>query len=306
MLYTLYYYIRDSRKLYILINSSFFWVLIITSILIPDYLLFDESVTTQRAIFSTGDNFLMINKGLSSWRILVDLSVFLFVFSSILLIIRNNKNLKRYDRLTLCFGVLLIFCAGIFDQLIDLDIMRTTYLIPFSGFVNYLLLSALPFVAVHRQLFFKEDAFEQEKKLQSLINKSELIVVKLNRMGQVEFLSPYFYKITGFRPDEVIGKDWFEFCIPPEETFNVQGTFVELLSYEFHPQYLNPILTKEDSQIMIKWFNVRTVDVSGQITGSISIGVDVSDDIKERESMKRKLKEAEDLIIELNEKIEKL
>jgi len=115
----------------------------------------------------------------------------------------------------------------------------------------------------------------------------------------VEFINPYFYRLTGFKPEEVIGKDWFEFFIPPKEHYQMQGAFLELLHTENHPRHINPILTKDHKQIMINWFNVRTQDQSGTITGSLSIGVDISEHVEENRSLKQKLRDAEKLIEKL-------
>jgi PAS domain S-box-containing protein len=162
----------------------------------------------------------------------------------------------------------------------------------------------IPFIIFIRSTITQQNFILQEKRWQNLINQAELIVVDLNRMGVVESINPYFYTLTGFSEEEVVGKDWFEFFIPPKEYYNVQGAFVEILAYEFHPYYENLIFTKNKEEKMIRWYNVRTRDKSGTITGSLSIGVDISDDIKEKEAIRRKLKEAENLIIMLNEKIE--
>ncbi|MCK7460848.1 MAG: PAS domain-containing protein [Sphingobacterium sp.] len=125
------------------------------------------------------------------------------------------------------------------------------------------------------------------------------MVVGLNRMGHVEFVNPFFFELTGYKEDEVIGKDWFEFFIPPKEYYNVQGAFIEILTYEFHPDYLNPILTKNKEEKMIRWFNVRTTTQQGKISGSLSIGIDMTRDTLEKESLLKKLKEAEHLITKL-------
>jgi PAS domain S-box-containing protein len=304
MLGALYHLLSDGRRLYIFINSIFFWLIIAVAIFMPDYVLFGESASTYRHYLPGGDSLLMIDKGFSNWRLLLDISILVFAISSFLLLLRNLESVSFRTTVTLFAGAGLLLLAGLFDQMVDMGQIESTYVLPFAGFAFYLVLIFYPLGLILKQLMGHETVIERGRKWEYLVNHSELIVVGLNRMGQVEFLSPYFYELTGYKEDEVIGKDWFEFVIPPQEYYNVQGAFVEILSYEFHPHYLNPILKKNKEERMIRWFNVRTRDMSGQITGSLSIGVDVSDDIKEKESMKRKLEEAENLIMQLNEKIE--
>jgi hypothetical protein len=82
----------------------------------------------------------------------------------------------------------------------------------------------------------------------------------------------------------------------------MQGAFVEILEFEFHPRYLNLILTKDKKEKMIKWFNVRTRNKLGNITGSLSIGIDMTEHIDEINALSEKIKEAERLIAKLSKK----
>ena len=305
MLGVIFYLLQDGRKLYILLNSSLFFLLIIFSLFVPDYVLYGETGITRRFYLPSGDSILMINNGFTLWRAMIDLVIALFAVSAFLLIKRKLFYINLLTRIILFSGIGAVVISGLYDHAIDVGQFKSVYVLPFAGFAFYLVLSMIPFINFVKVVSSHLDMIEKEKKWQKLINTTDLLVVGLNRMGQVEFLSPYFYKLTGYSEEEVMGKDWFEFVIPPQEYYNVQGAFVEILAYEFHPHYTNPILTKNREERMIRWFNIRTRDHAGIITGSLSIGVDVSEDIKEKESVKRKLKQAEDLIILLNEKIEK-
>jgi PAS domain S-box-containing protein len=272
---------------------------------VPDYVLFGETGTARRYYLSSGDSILMLNSGFTLWRAMIDLVIALFAVSAFLLIKHKLNYLNLISRISLLTGIGVIVLAGLLDQAIDLGIIESPYLLPFAGFVLYLALSFIPFINFINIVSTNFEIIEKDKKWQKLINNTDILVVGLNRMGQIEYLSPYFYKLTGYSEEDVMGKDWFEFVIPPKESYNVQGTFIEVLAYEFHPHYTNPIMTKSKEERMIRWFNIRTRDKSGIITGSLSIGVDISEDIKEKESIRKKLTEAENLIILLNEKIEK-
>jgi PAS domain S-box-containing protein len=302
LLGVIYHIANDDRKLYIFINSSIFWVLILISLIIPDHFLFGEHASIHRHSQTAEDSFLMISKGFTTWRAFIDITIQLFIASSVLIIARKLDSIKLATAVPLYFGLGFLIFGGLYDQLIDLGYFHSGYLLQYSGFALYMILSFFPFYSFVKALSYNEAIAERDKKWQSLVQNTELIVVGLNRMGQVEFLSPYFFEITGFKREEVIGKDWFEFLIPPDEYFNVQGAFVELLAYEFHPHYVNPILTKDKEKRMIRWFNVRTRDQEGIITGSLSIGVDISEDIKEKETIRKRLQEAENFMEILHDK----
>lgn len=305
MLGVIFYIINNGKKLNNLLISAIFLVLLVFSFSAPDYVLFGESALPHRYYLPSGDSILVMNTGLTAWRAIVDLTIILFSVSAFLLIARNPDNINIKTRTSLYAGISLVILAGLFDQLVDLGLLQAAYVLPVAGFILYMILCFIPIINFLKNFNAQQSFIEREKKWQRLFNHTDLLVVTLNRMGQVESLSPYFYELTGYKKEEVIGKDWFEFIIPPKEYYNVQGAFVEVLSYESHPHYMNPILTKNKEERMIRWFNVRTRGNDGIITGSLSIGVDVSDDIKEKESIRKKLLEAENLIIELNEKIDR-
>jgi PAS domain S-box-containing protein len=244
----------------------------------------------------------LIGNGFTYWRAIKDLTILVLVISAFLVLFKKLNDVSFRTIAWLFGGVGIVLFAAVFDQCIDLGQIQSVYMLPFAIFTFYIFLIFIPFNMFIRETITLQNIVLQEKRWQNLINQADLIVVDLNRMGVVESINPFFYTLTGFSEEEVIGKDWFEFFIPPKEYYNVQGTFVEVLESEFHPQYLNPILTKNKEEKMIRWFNIRTHDQHGKIKGSLSIGVDVSEETKEKKNLLKKLNEAEKLIKELNKK----
>jgi len=302
MLGALYHILKDNRKVYILINASIFWLLILISFIVPDNVLFGDNPSVFRLSLSKGDELLMIDTGFTWWRALMDLTLLVFAISSFLLLLKRLDFISFRTTVILFAGIGFVIMAAIWDQFVDLGQIQETYMLPFAIFLLYIILIFIPFVFFIKEIFNQQNIIEQEKKWRNLINEAEIIVVGLNRMGHVEFVNPYFFELTGFSKEEVMGKDWFEFFIPPSDNYKVQGAFVEILAYEFHPHYLNPILTKHKGQKMIRWYNVRNLDAAGKITGSLSVGIDMTEDSKEKQLLLKKLKEAENLISRLNEK----
>ena len=278
MLGIIFYFVKAQKKLDILLNASIFILFMIFSLIVPDHLLFGENVTISSHLLPYGDSIFLLDNEESIWRIMMDITMLVFVISAFVILVRKLHSVSNRTAFFLFASLGLVLLATVIDRLIDLQIIYYAYMIPFALFILYLVLLFLPFKV------FVQEATEQEKqrrqgdKWRYMVHELKVIVVELNRMGHVEFANPYFFKLSGYSPDEVLGKDWFEFFIPPEEFYNVQGAFIEVLEYEFHPNYFNPILTKEKKEIMVHWFNVRTRDDEGEITGSLSIGVDVSNE----------------------------
>jgi PAS domain S-box-containing protein len=296
MLGVIYYLMKEDRKIFLFIIIVIFGLFILVCLFIPDTILFGENAASRRMSLLNGDSILMITTGLTIWRVLNDLTILLLVFSASLIIIKRMGNISTWTIVILFSGLGIIMLAALFDHLVDHGDISSIYMFPFALFTLYIILILLPYDDILKEISDRQNIIQQEIKWCQLIKEAEVIVVHLDRMGHVLYINPYFYKLTGFHEDEVLGKDWFEFFIPSKDHYKVQGAFVEILNSEFHPHYLNPILTVNKEEKMISWFNVRSRNHLGNITGSLSIGVDVTYETTEKENLFKKLAEAESLI----------
>ncbi len=294
--------LKNQKQFKSLISLVILGTLMFISLSLPDHVLFGAGASVTQHTLPLGDLVLVPGKGFTLWRALKDISILLFVIFSFLILMSKLNEVSFSTVATLFAGLGIILLAAVHDQLIDLGYFRSFYIQPFALFAYYLVLSFTPMVIFLDESNRRKLLLSQEKKMQDMVFQVDLIVVSLNRMGIIEQVNPFFCKLTGYNEEEVIGKDWFEFLIPPKEYYNVQGAFVEILEYEFHPQFLNPVLTKNKEEIMIRWFNVRTLSQEGKITGSLSIGVDINDDYKEKADLINRVKVAEDLVKRMKDK----
>jgi PAS domain S-box-containing protein len=289
----------EKKKIIALPGMIILFLLFILSLVLPVDILFGEEKGLYVMISFTGERFLMPALGFTLGRIMTDLAIAVyFILSSVLLI----RNLDKFDNkfliLITCSLFIVALCA-IFDHLVDLGMVNYFYILPLGLTFNYMTVALLPVSELVIDVFRKLNQLDQDKKLRTLINQANLIVVVLDRMGHVDFINPYFLQLSGYRENEVLGKDWFEFFVPQEQHYEVQSAFIEILEYDFHPYFRNPIITKYHDKRQIDWYNVRLRGADGQVTGSISVGVDVTDELLECDELKRKLSEAEALIEQL-------
>jgi PAS domain S-box-containing protein len=295
----IFHILKDTRKLFIFIQVLLIGLLMILCLILPDYLLFGSHEVIHFHDLSSGINDPLISKGFTWWRGIADITVLLFTFSNIMLLAKKIKTNQYKKIIVFYIGTGLILFASIYDQLVDLGLLKSIYILPFAIFLYYMVLNFVPFLYLLEEVAENNMISQQEKKWKNFVYQADVIVVGLNRMGHVEFINPFFLKLAGYREDEVIDRDWFEFFIPPKDAMNVQGAFIEALASDFHPYYENPILTKSKEEIMIRWFNVRTRDQNSNITGSLSIGVDMTEDLHEKIDLINKLKAAQNLINKL-------
>ena len=105
-----------------------------------------------------------------------------------------------------------------------------------------------------------------------LVERLPMIAVGLDRHGNVTYANPYFYSLSGFTPEQVLGEHWFERFVPEADRVDVSTAFVEILSNEFHPTYQNPIVDADGKEHLVRWFNVRLTTPDGEIAGTFSLG----------------------------------
>jgi len=91
MLGTLYHLLQVKQKIYILFNATIFIFLILLSIFTPDEYLFGDNASIRQISLHYGGEIRMIDTGLTLWRILMDLTILVFVVSFILLMVKNVR-----------------------------------------------------------------------------------------------------------------------------------------------------------------------------------------------------------------------
>jgi PAS domain S-box-containing protein len=124
---------------------------------------------------------------------------------------------------------------------------------------------------------------EADRRWRYLLDNVRLVVVGLNQRGEVDYINSYCLELTGYRAEEVIGHPWFETFLPQSQRQAVRKVFEEILDQEFHAHYQNPIVTKGGEERMIAWNNTQLRNSKGEVTGTMSIG----EDITERSALER-------------------
>ena len=106
-------------------------------------------------------------------------------------------------------------------------------------------------------------------------------------------------RIFGWRREEVIGKNFYDFLIPESAESKVRQIVEKLKAGELPSYSINENLTKDGSIIKCEWHNTVLKDKQGKITTVISMAQDVT----ERERMKERLQKEHNLLQTLMDNI---
>ncbi len=114
---------------------------------------------------------------------------------------------------------------------------------------------------------------------QQYLDVAGVIMVVLDKDGNIRFLNRKGYAVLGYDDGELIGKNWFDACVPQRIRDEVKSVFGELIAGKVASAeyYDNPVITKSGEERIIAWHNAVLTDDSGAIVGTLSSALDITD-----------------------------
>jgi len=163
-------------------------------------------------------------------------------------------------------------------------------------------------VEILRDITERKKAEEKLKDETENVNKylgiAGVVILTLDIEGNITVLNKKGYKLLQYEEGELIGKNWFETCIPIHNRKEVYGVFESLMRNELElvEFYENSILTKSGEEKIIAWKNTLIHDDNGKIIGTLSSG----EDITERKKAEHKALRQASIIKAINKVFEKV
>jgi len=136
----------------------------------------------------------------------------------------------------------------------------------------------MPHALLFKELNDSERALEVERDFaEGLIETAQLIVLVLDTQGRILRFNHYMEELSGYRSEDVVGKDWITTFLPPRDHDAIRRKFVAAFSDEPTRGNVNSIVTRGGEERLIEWFDRSFRDKEGMIAGLISIGTDVTE-----------------------------
>jgi PAS domain S-box-containing protein len=129
-----------------------------------------------------------------------------------------------------------------------------------------------------------EELLRKEKEFaDGLIHIAHAIILVLDTHGRIAMINPYVEEISGYRTEEVRGKDWFETFLPESNRQRIRELFSRAISDTMTKSNINPIVAKDGRKIIVEWHNKTLIDPSGNVTGLLCIGQDITERMRVEE-----------------------
>jgi len=140
----------------------------------------------------------------------------------------------------------------------------------------------------------QEQLRNEKNRITMYLDAASVMMVMLDKKGEVVFINKKGSDILGYNSDEIIGKDWFSNFLPDEEKASVKDVFNKLIQGEEADitTHTNYILAKSGKKLIF-WHNTVIYDDKGQISGVLASGNDISERIEKEEELREKVDELE-------------
>jgi len=123
----------------------------------------------------------------------------------------------------------------------------------------------------------EQDLRESERRFSDVLANVELISVMLDTDARITYCNDYMLRLSGWTAEEVIGGNWFDLFVPPENVELKASFFPALLADRPEVRHHdNEILTRLGERRLIRWNNSVLRSANGDVTGIASIGEDIT------------------------------
>ncbi|MFC2105968.1 PAS domain S-box protein [Candidatus Bipolaricaulota bacterium] len=142
---------------------------------------------------------------------------------------------------------------------------------------------------------------KEKEQAQKYLDVAGAAFIALNREGRITLINQRGLEILEYESDrELLGREWFETCIPPDIREALREVFAQMMAGEIEATkyYENPILTRNSEVRIITWHSTILTDDDGNPIGTLSSGEDITEQRKaeqERMELEGQLRQAQKL-----------
>ncbi len=144
----------------------------------------------------------------------------------------------------------------------------------------------------------EEARLAESRRAQQYLDVAGVILLAVDFGGTVTMINPKGAEVLGYSLHEIVGENWIERYVPKEERDTVRATLQGLLSgaKQAPSSSEGHIVTHDNSARIIAWSHTVIQNDSGEITGILSSGEDITErrqNEEERMQLQEQLQQAQ-------------
>lgn len=126
-----------------------------------------------------------------------------------------------------------------------------------------------------------------ERRFRNVLQNVGLASLMLDRNAGITFFNEYLLRLTGWELHEVIGRNWFEMFTVPG-AYNLTDGFAAFLDSRPETWYgESEVVTRSGERRLIRWSNSVLRSAAGEVTGTASIGADITEQKRAEQEIRR-------------------
>jgi PAS domain S-box-containing protein len=111
-----------------------------------------------------------------------------------------------------------------------------------------------------------------------IVEVAPIVVLVIDREGSIEYVNPFFERLTGYALAEIRGKDWFGAFLPARDRERIRDLFHRSLAELPLAGNVNPIVTRTGEEREVEWHARVLRAGESAVTGLVAIGKDVTEE----------------------------
>jgi PAS domain S-box-containing protein len=147
-----------------------------------------------------------------------------------------------------------------------------------------------------RDISERIDAHERlrrsEERLRAMLDRVDILAIAIDRDGTITFANPWLCQLTGRTPEELLGRDWFDTCVPAAERDEARVTWSTVFEVDgTPPRFDMSLIARDGGTRRINWSPAPILDAAGKASGCVALGDDVTAS-REARALERRLSAA--------------
>jgi PAS domain S-box-containing protein len=290
-----------ARRWLAILATAVLAVVLVVNLASPYSIVFSDIRAPEPIELPWGEIIMTAEGTVGSWKALGDLPGILLV---VLVVDACVRLWRRGDRwrawlVGVTLGAVLP-AVTVHELMVDVGLLEFPYVLSFAFLAMLLVLSfSLAGEVVHSAELSKT-VVEGERRWRTLLQNVRLLVIGLDPQGRIHFVNPFFVEVSGYTPDQAIGRRFAE-LVPDAERSEAEALVFDSVTGSGDAHVMRSLVTAGGDVRSIRWTDVRADEHTGSGSGILRVGADVTerlaaeasrdDAIRELTEYKRQLEE---------------
>ena len=184
--------------------------------------------------------------------------------------------------------------TGEIDRYEGVSTTRDGRRVPVEIHASHLRYGAEPALLLHVRDVSERSALQvrmerQSERMRQYLDVTAGLFVVLDREDRIELINQHGSEMLGYAPADLIGRDWFNTCIPPRMAGELRRLRRELLEGRGAAiaYFENPVIRRDGLERTIAWRNSVVRGGDGGVARTVSFGLDITEGLREQATLRR-------------------